>query len=125
MTAVARPARAQTPPSRPRLVQAVLDAFQQPDIRRKLLFTIGLLVVFRFVAHIPIPGVNTDECDCDKDEDAGEQASLHNRPLSAFSNAKFKMQNAKCENKASAHSMFQNDFHPLTAVRAQHLDRRL
>jgi len=58
MTAVARPARAQTP-SRPRLVQAVLDAFQQPDIRRKLLFTIGLLVVFRFVAHIPIPGVNT------------------------------------------------------------------
>jgi len=61
MTAVARPARAraQTPPSRPRLLQAVLDAFQQPDIRRKLLFTIGLLVVFRFVAHIPIPGVNT------------------------------------------------------------------
>jgi preprotein translocase subunit SecY len=36
----------------------VLDAFQQPDIRQKLLYTIGLLVVFRFVAHIPIPGVN-------------------------------------------------------------------
>jgi preprotein translocase subunit SecY len=36
----------------------VIDAFQQPDIRRKLLFTIGLLVVFRFVAHVPIPGVN-------------------------------------------------------------------
>jgi preprotein translocase subunit SecY len=58
MTAAARAARAQTP-NRPRLVQAVLDAFQQPDIRRKLLYTIGLLVVFRFVAHIPIPGVNT------------------------------------------------------------------
>jgi preprotein translocase subunit SecY len=37
----------------------VLDAFQQPDIRRKLLYTLGLLVVFRFVAHVPIPGVNT------------------------------------------------------------------
>ena len=58
MATVARPARAQ-PPSRPRLLQAVLDAFQQPDIRRKLLFTLGLLVVFRFVAHIPIPGVNS------------------------------------------------------------------
>jgi preprotein translocase subunit SecY len=57
MASIARPARAQ-PPGRPRLLQALIDAFQQPDIRRKLLFTIGLLVVFRFVAHIPIPGVN-------------------------------------------------------------------
>ncbi|MDZ4279006.1 MAG: preprotein translocase subunit SecY [Dehalococcoidia bacterium] len=58
MTTIARPTRAQAP-SRPRLLQAVLDAFQQPDIRRKLLFTLGLLVVFRFVAHVPIPGVNS------------------------------------------------------------------
>ncbi len=58
MTAIARPARAQAP-SRPRLLQAVIDAFQQPDIRRKLLYTIGLLIVFRFVAHVPIPGVNS------------------------------------------------------------------
>ena len=57
MTAVARPARAQAA-SRPKLLQAVVDAFQQPDIRRKLLYTMGLLVVFRFVAHVPIPGVN-------------------------------------------------------------------
>ena len=57
MATAARTARAQ-PPGRPRLLQALLDAFQQPDIRQKLLYTIGLLVVFRFVAHIPIPGVN-------------------------------------------------------------------
>jgi preprotein translocase subunit SecY len=44
--------------SRPRLLQAVFDAVQQPDIRRKLLFTAAMLVVFRFVAHIPIPGVD-------------------------------------------------------------------
>jgi len=43
---------------RPRLLQAVFDAVQQPDIRRKLLFTAAMLVVFRFVAHIPIPGVD-------------------------------------------------------------------
>ena len=57
MTAAARTAKAPAA-NRPRLVQAVLDAFQQPDVRRKLLFTIGLLVVFRFVAHVPIPGVD-------------------------------------------------------------------
>jgi preprotein translocase subunit SecY len=57
MTAVPRAARPQAQ-SRPRLLQAVLDAFQQPDIRRKLVYTIGLLVVFRFVAHVPIPGVD-------------------------------------------------------------------
>jgi preprotein translocase subunit SecY len=44
--------------SRPRLLQAVFDAVQQPDIRRKLLFTAAMLVVFRFIAHIPIPGVD-------------------------------------------------------------------
>ena len=44
--------------SRPRLLQAVFDAVQQPDIRRKLLFTFALLVVFRFIAHIPIPNAD-------------------------------------------------------------------
>jgi len=43
---------------RPRLLQALVDAFQQPDLRRKLLFTFAMLVVFRFVAHVPIPGVD-------------------------------------------------------------------
>ncbi len=45
---------------RPRLLQAMLDALYQPDLRRKLLFTFAMLVVFRFVAHVPIPGVNRD-----------------------------------------------------------------
>jgi preprotein translocase subunit SecY len=31
-----------------------------PDIRRKLLITFALLVLYRFVAHIPVPGVNRD-----------------------------------------------------------------
>jgi preprotein translocase subunit SecY len=44
--------------SRPRLLQAVFDALQQPDIRKKLMFTAAMLVVFRFTAHIPIPGVD-------------------------------------------------------------------
>ncbi len=43
---------------RPRLIQALIDAFALPDLRRRLLFTLGMLVVFRFIAHIPLPGVD-------------------------------------------------------------------
>jgi preprotein translocase subunit SecY len=44
--------------SRPRLLQACVDAFRQPDLRDKLLFTFALLAVFRFIAAVPIPNVN-------------------------------------------------------------------
>lgn len=44
--------------TRPRLIQAMSDAFSLPDLRRRLLFTLGMLIVFRFVAHVPLPGVN-------------------------------------------------------------------
>ncbi len=46
--------------ARPRLIQALLDAFSLPDLRRRLLFTLGMLVIFRFVAHVPLPGVDLD-----------------------------------------------------------------
>jgi len=45
--------------TRPRLMQAMIDAFRLPDLRRRILFTFGILVVFRFVAHIPLPGVDS------------------------------------------------------------------
>ena len=37
-----------------------MDAWSQPDVRAKLAFVFAMLVIFRFVAHIPIPGVNPD-----------------------------------------------------------------
>ncbi len=46
--------------TRPRLIQAMLDAFRLPDLRKRLLFTFAMLVIFRFVAHVPLPGVNPD-----------------------------------------------------------------
>ena len=49
---------AQKASSRPRLIQAMIDAFSLPDLRRRLLVTFGILVVFRFVAHVPVPGVD-------------------------------------------------------------------
>ncbi len=45
--------------SRPRLFQAMLDAFHLPDLRRRILFTIGILVIYRFVAHVPLPGIDS------------------------------------------------------------------
>ena len=37
------------------LLTAAVDAFKIPDLRRKLLFTFGMLVASRFIAHVPIP----------------------------------------------------------------------
>jgi preprotein translocase subunit SecY len=50
----------QQKPSRPRLLQAMLDAFSLPDLRKRILVTIGILVVFRFICHVPLPGLNSD-----------------------------------------------------------------
>ncbi len=44
--------------ARPRLLQAMIDAFSLPDLRRRILITMGILVIFRFVAHVPLPGVD-------------------------------------------------------------------
>jgi len=38
----------------------MLDAFSLPDLRRRILITVGILVIFRFIAHVPLPGVNMD-----------------------------------------------------------------
>lgn len=40
------------------MLQAALNSFRIPDLRRKLLFTLGLLVIFRIEAHVPVPNVN-------------------------------------------------------------------
>ncbi len=47
--------------TRPRLLQAMLDAFHLPDLRRRILIVMGILVVFRLVAHVPLPGVDAQQ----------------------------------------------------------------
>lgn len=42
------------------MLEAVTNAFRLPDLRRKLLITFGILVLYRFAANIPLPGVNRD-----------------------------------------------------------------
>jgi preprotein translocase subunit SecY len=38
--------------------ESLLNAFRAPDIRRRILYVLGILVVFRFLAHVPVPGVD-------------------------------------------------------------------
>ncbi|MGH2559065.1 MAG: preprotein translocase subunit SecY [Thermomicrobiales bacterium] len=42
------------------MLDAVVNAFKIPDLRRKILFTLAMLVIFRFIASIPVPGVDRD-----------------------------------------------------------------
>lgn len=42
------------------MLQAVLNAFRLPDLRKKIIFTLMILVIYRFAAHVPIPGVDLD-----------------------------------------------------------------
>jgi preprotein translocase subunit SecY len=42
------------------MLEAVRNAFRLPDLRRKLLITLGILVIYRFLSHIPVPGVNRE-----------------------------------------------------------------
>ena len=44
-----------------KFAEAVVNVFKIPDLRRRILFTLGLLAVYRIGGHIPTPGVNTEE----------------------------------------------------------------
>ncbi|MBI2857270.1 MAG: preprotein translocase subunit SecY [Chloroflexi bacterium] len=46
--------------SKPKALRALIDAFSLPDLRRRLVFTFAILVIFRFIAHIPVPGVQLE-----------------------------------------------------------------
>jgi preprotein translocase subunit SecY len=38
----------------------ILNLFRIPDLRRKLMITVGLLLVYRIGFHVPLPGVDVD-----------------------------------------------------------------
>ncbi len=42
------------------MIESLRLAFTLPDLRRRILFTIAMLVVYRLVANIPVPGVNLE-----------------------------------------------------------------
>ena len=40
------------------MLTAFYQAFRTPDLRKKLLFTLFIIVIFRFGAALPTPGVS-------------------------------------------------------------------
>ena len=40
------------------MFDSILNAFRAPDIRRRILFVLGALIVFRALAHVPVPGAD-------------------------------------------------------------------
>jgi len=38
--------------------ESLLNAFRAPDIRRRILYVLGILIVFRFLASVPVPGID-------------------------------------------------------------------
>jgi preprotein translocase subunit SecY len=41
-----------------KLIEAIANVFRIPDLRNRVLFTLGLLAVYRLGAHIPTPGID-------------------------------------------------------------------
>ncbi len=42
------------------MINSFRDAFRLPDLKRRILFTLGMLFIFRLGAHIPTPGIDTE-----------------------------------------------------------------
>ena len=40
------------------MLTAFIRAFRTPDLRKKLLFTLGIIALFRFGSSLPAPGIN-------------------------------------------------------------------
>lgn len=41
------------------MLRLLSDAFKEKEVRKRILFTLGILIVFRLGTHITVPGINT------------------------------------------------------------------
>ena len=42
------------------MFEKIANIFKIPDLRKRVLFTFGMLAVYRLGSHIPTPGINAD-----------------------------------------------------------------
>jgi len=42
------------------MIQALRNAMTLPDLRRKLLYTLLILIIYRLASHVPVPGVDQE-----------------------------------------------------------------
>ena len=55
-TEAARQGRQRLARGRLTVFESLLNAFRAPDIRRRILFVLGILLVYRLLAQVPLPG---------------------------------------------------------------------
>lgn len=61
------------------MLSALANALKTPDLRKKLLFTLGIVAVFRLGSSIPTPNVNMARIDqCVAIASTGDQAGIYN-----------------------------------------------
>src|SRR4051812_4495844 len=53
------------------MLEKFLNVFRVPDLRKRVLFTLGMLAVYRLGSHIPTPGINADALSQLFDQSAG------------------------------------------------------
>lgn len=42
------------------MFEALVNAFRVPDLRRRIFFILGMLIIVRAIAHVPVPGIDRD-----------------------------------------------------------------
>ncbi|MBC8163591.1 MAG: preprotein translocase subunit SecY [Roseiflexaceae bacterium] len=55
------------------MLQSLRRAIVLPDLRQRILFTLAMLLIFRFIAHIPVPNINPGALGALRDALAGNQ----------------------------------------------------
>ena len=43
------------------MIESIQNIFKIPELKKRIIFTLGLLVVYRIGGHIPTPGINGEE----------------------------------------------------------------
>lgn len=41
------------------MLKSLFNVFKVPELKKKILFTLGIFIVYRLGSHIPTPGINT------------------------------------------------------------------
>jgi len=60
------------------MIDALRNAFRLPDLRRKMLYTLLILIIYQFAAHVTVPGVNRAALDQLFRDDSGGFLSVLN-----------------------------------------------
>src|ERR671912_2161031 len=69
-----------------KFLSAVQNMFRIPELRTRILFTLGMLAIYRFGAHVTAPGINKDQLERVWNEVAGTLLGV----LDLFSGGNFR-----------------------------------